>query len=164
MLTRMRVEASHATRGFSLIETLLATTLLTIAVGGLAHLATAATFINQRARSSTLAALLASSKVEELLAVPWNEQVAQASNADTSIERNVAGFYDLLDASGRPSASGSGAAAYRRRWSVRRFAEDPDSGLVIHVVVTGLASAGGSRVLARVVTVRARRDWWEPAS
>ena len=98
MLTRLRVEASHATRGFSLIETLVATTLLTIAVGGLAHLATAATSTNQRARSSTLATLLASSKVEELLAVPWNDQVAQASNADTSLERNVRG---LLRSSGR---------------------------------------------------------------
>jgi prepilin-type N-terminal cleavage/methylation domain-containing protein len=164
MLIRLRLEALQTTRGFSLIETLVATTLLTIAVGGLAHLATAATSTNQRARSTTLAALLASSKVEELLAVPWNDQLTQASNGDASIERNVPGFYDLLDASGRPPANGRGHAAYRRRWSVRRFAEDPDSGLVIHVVVTGLAPAGGPRVLARMVTVRARRDWWEPAS
>ena len=97
---------------------------------------------------------------------PWNDQAALASNADTTLERNVAGFYDLLDASGRPPDSGHGDAAgvaYIRRWSVRTFAEDPGRALVLRVVVTGLASAGGPRVLARMVTVRARRDWWEPA-
>ena len=128
----------------------MATTLLTIAVGGLAHLATAATSTNQRARSATLATLLASSKVEELLAVPWNEQVALASNADASLERNVPGFYDLLDAAGRPAGEhGDGApagAAYVRRWSVRTFAEDPGNALVLHVVVAGSASAGGPRI------------------
>lgn len=143
-------------------------TLLTIAVGGLAHLATVATSSNQRARSVMLATLLASSKVEELLAVPWNEQVTLASSADVSLERNVAGFYDLLDASGRPTGTDAGrdtpfGVAYVRRWSVRTFAENPGNALVLHVVVAGSASAGGPRTMARTLSVRARRDWWEPA-
>ena len=159
--------ASRAARGFSLVETLVATTLLTVAIGGLAQLATLAASTNQRARSATVATLLATSKADELLAVPWGDQTALARNDDGSLERNVAGFYDLLNHAGVPAGGGRGDVlsdvAYVRRWSVRALADDPGSALVLQVVVAGEATgAGGPRNLSRILTIRGRRDWWEP--
>ena len=159
--------ASRAARGFSLVETLVATTLLTVGVGGLAHLATRAAFTNQRARSATVATLLAASKADELLAVPWDDQTTLARDDDGSLERNMAGFYDLLNHAGVPAGVGGGdvpsGVAYVRRWSVRALADDPGNALVLEVVVAGEASgAGGSRILTRILTIRGRRDWWEP--
>ena len=159
--------ASRAARGFSLVETLVATTLLIVAVGGLAHLATLAASTNQRARSATVATLLATSKADELLAVPWGDQTALARDDDGSLERNVAGFYDLLNHTGVPAGGDRGdvlsGVAYVRRWSVRALAHDPGNALVLEVVVAGEASgAGGSRILTRILTIRGRRDWWEP--
>ena len=153
--------------GFSLIETLVATTLLTVAVGGLAQLATGAASTNQRARSTTLATLLATSKADELLAVPWHAQAALARHDNLTLDRSVAGFYDLLNADGVPAPLDHGDApsgvAYVRRWSVRAL-DQPGDALVLEVVVAGEAmGTGGSRILSRVLTIRGRRDWWEPA-
>jgi prepilin-type N-terminal cleavage/methylation domain-containing protein len=106
---RVRPPSRHSARGFSLVETLVATAILTTALAGLAHLLVAATRANQVARADTMATLLAMQRLEELLARPWS-----ATAQDEGQE--------LLDAAGR-HIGGEGAPArppaYVRQWSAR---------------------------------------------
>ena len=54
-------------RGFSLLEVLVATTIVTVGVGALAQLMALAAHATLRARQTTMAAVLAQEKIEELL-------------------------------------------------------------------------------------------------
>jgi hypothetical protein len=165
----LSAKASGSVQGFSLVETLVATTLLALAVAGLAHLATIAAATSHRARGATFATLAASSKVGQLLAVPWDVQLAMAADNDGTLARNVPGYHDLLDYAGVPVAGRGGGdspqgAAFVRRWSVRRVADEADAALVLEVVVAGVSThAAGGRILGRLLTIRGRHDWWEPA-
>jgi prepilin-type N-terminal cleavage/methylation domain-containing protein len=94
--------------GFSLVEVLVATAVFVTAVVGLAQLFTAAAGANMAARYRTEATILASAKVEELLAVPWGSETTAADNAD----------------------------GFSRVWSVAPLAERPLSALTIDVQVT----------------------------
>jgi Tfp pilus assembly protein PilV len=145
--------------GFSLIEALVATTLVIVAVGGVAQLVAGAIAANGRARAATAATLLASSKIDHLLTVPWSDQVAAATASDASLDEDVPGYYDVLDAAGQPAPGAAGA--FVRRWSVRTLQESPGNAVVLHVVVSA-TSAGHPGLVARMQTVRTRRLWWEP--
>src|SRR5580765_7774854 len=59
---------SQGMRGFSLLEVLVATTIVAVGVSALAQLTGIATHANRHARQSTMAAVLAQKKMEELLA------------------------------------------------------------------------------------------------
>ncbi len=153
------VSGFRSSSGFSLVEALVATTLVTVAVVGLAQLVVGAAAANRRARAATAATLLASSKIDDLLAVPWSDQVAAATSSDASLDQDVAGYYDVLDAAGQPAHGAAGA--FVRRWSVRTLQESPGNAVVLHVVVSA-TSAGQPGLVARMQTVRTRRLWWEP--
>jgi Tfp pilus assembly protein PilV len=69
---------THAS-GFTLLEVLVATTLLFVAVASLAGLSVMATQANAHAKTTTFAALLAARKIEELRALPWGLRRARQS-------------------------------------------------------------------------------------
>jgi prepilin-type N-terminal cleavage/methylation domain-containing protein len=152
-------------RGFSLLEVLFATTILTVAVISLAHVFAVAVRANAAARTSTVAALLAAQKMEQLRALPWGFDAAGAPVSDTTtggaglspspsgaLDRDVNGYSDLLDASGRKVLH-AGAAAFVRRWSVAPLPSHPDT-LVLQVMV---ARADVSSADVRLVTVKTRK-------
>lgn len=163
VLTLQRVKdmnLGRPPRGFSLIETLVATTLVVTAVGALAQIAVLASRENQRAGVVTAAVLLAESKAEELLATPW-EQLGRSDRG--AIDVNVEGFYDLVDQAGRQVArqrAQTPGAIYVRRWSIEQLPESPEDAVVIQVMAAAGAGSGSADRRARIVTVRRRPDWW----
>jgi Tfp pilus assembly protein PilV len=139
--------------GFSLAETLIALGILAAALLSLAQLFTISAAVIQRAQHVSIAAVIASQKLEELRALPG----AGAARAADGIE--------LIDRDGSvlPPDRSQGSA-YTRRWSVRPHAADPDRLSVIDVRVTpGTTDAArlpgnGQRPAGEValVTMRAR--------
>ena len=97
-------------RGFSLIEVLMATTILAIGVVSLAQLFTLAVGSNLAATHRTRAAMLAAQKIEELRALDWGAALE--------------------------SGGTDGVGEYSRRWSVGPLPGNPDNAAVIDVVVT----------------------------
>lgn len=130
---------SRADSGFSLIETVIAATITLVAFVGLAELTVLAIASNQRARSRTLATVLAREKIEELMAA--DEQVA-------------AGI-DFLDFRGHQiSVGGAQPAAtfYLRRWSTEPMPATGDASVLQVSVV--LARDPGSGDGARIVSLK----------
>jgi prepilin-type N-terminal cleavage/methylation domain-containing protein len=141
-------------RGFSLLEVLVATTLLTVALSSLAQLLLIATRANAGARTTTYAVVLAQDKMEQLRGA---DVTALAASPPGVLGSNTVGYVDYLDASGRSLGGGSAVPAegtvFIRRWSVEPLAGSPDNSLVIQVVVT----RGLSRGEARLASVKAKR-------
>jgi type II secretory pathway pseudopilin PulG len=149
------------TAGFTLLETLIATTILVVGVASLASLSVLATRANASAKSSTFAALLATAKMEQLMALTWGYDALghpvsdlttdvsvfppaagggtglSASPADT-LRQNTAGFCDFLDAAGGWLGGGAtppAQAVYSRRWSITPAPWNPANTLALRVVV-----------------------------
>ncbi len=119
--------------GFTLIEVLVAMTLLATAAAGVASLIVTAAASVRSARAHTWAGLLASDKMEALRGLQWP---ALASSPGGSLQRNAAGFVDYLDASGRELSTGAaGHAVYVRRWSVLPLPVASADALVLQVLV-----------------------------
>jgi len=96
-------------RGFSLVETLIATSLLAGAIMTLAQFVGAAAQTGSAARAHAVTTWMAEQKMEQLRALPWGAIAADLDEAD------------YLDESGnvrcpRESAP-CGEAVYVRRWS-----------------------------------------------
>jgi type II secretory pathway pseudopilin PulG len=150
----------RATRGFSLVEALVATALVSTAVAGLVPLLIVATTANQRARATTLATVLAVEKIEQLQGLLWAFDASGQPLSDTTsdlttvpdghsgpglspspagtLQQDVQGYCDFFDSGG--GALGSGAAppagaAFVRRWSVEPAPFSPGDTLVLQVVV-----------------------------
>ena len=143
-------------RGFSLLEVLFATTILTVAVLSIAQVIAVATRANAAARTSALAVMLAAQKLEQLRTLTWSFDAAGAPVSDMTtggaLDRDVDGYCDWLDASGRTVPRES-AAAFVRRWSVAPLPANPDT-LVLQVLVS---SATGRLADTRFVTVKTRK-------
>jgi prepilin-type N-terminal cleavage/methylation domain-containing protein len=173
-------------RGFSLLEVLVATVILSVAIVGLAQLALTAIRTNRAAETTTLTTLIASQKIEQLRALAWAFDVAGGPVSDTStdtaalperssggtglqtsesgvLDQNTAGYCDFVDAKGRIVGSGTmppASAAFVRRWSVQPVPLANDA-LVVQVWVAPVAmsrsAAGGGHGAVRIVTIKARK-------
>jgi len=148
-------------RGATLIEALVATCVLTTGVLAMAKLMTIATTANLSARSSTVAAILAEERVEQLRALG---RIGLDVSPPSALQRNTPGFVDYVDAYGVSVGGGGEAppqAIYSRRWSVEPLAGHAGSAFLIQVLVTpyrdrGRADQGDVLRLpgeARLVTV-----------
>ena len=111
----MRVDRLRDDHGFSLLETLIASSILGTALLSLAQLLTLAAVANDAAGRLTHATLLAIQKVEDL----------RASSASA------------LEGSGADSP----AAGVTRAWSISALASDPEHIVVIDIVVRTRGSA-----------------------
>lgn len=133
--------------GFSLLEALIATTLMAGAVASLARLSQVAIGANQRAQATTAATLLAVQKMEELQGISWfvdghgvlQDAVELTPSPDTALDVDTPGYCDYFDGRSRVVGGGAGSpagAAYVRRWAVRPLSAGPTGSLVIQVRVT----------------------------
>lgn len=159
-------------RGFTLLEVLVATTLLFVALASLAGLSVMATQANARAKSTSFAALLAARKIEELRALPWGYDASGNPRSDAGLAvsptdalvQNTSGYCDFLDVRGGllgGGASPPAATVFVRRWSIQPLPSNPGNALVIQVAVGRLrAGASGAGVVvtddAAMTTVRTR--------
>jgi len=153
-------------RGFSLLETLVAASILTVTLAGLAQLLVVATRANAGARTTTYAALLAQQKMEQLRGLSWGFDLLGLPVADTStnvadvsaaapggkgltpsppdaLATNAEGYCDFVDRFGRVIGGGTTpprGTAYIRRWSIEPLPANPSNALVLQVLV---GRAGG---------------------
>ena len=130
----------NATRGFSLIEVLIATTIVVVALAGLAQVFVITTAANNGSKARTVATILAQERLEELLAS----------------DGTVGGGTDFVDARGQRLGAGGSpprGTAYVRQWSVEPVTESAQGAAVLQVWVT--LSTGGEAV--RLVGVKPRR-------
>lgn len=163
----MRARSSSNSRGFSLAEVLVSMGLLTAVSLGVAQLFALSTRANQLAKGQTSTSVLAEQKMEQLRSLTWgfdaeglglpvsdtstnlavsppsaNGQGLNPSPTDT-LEENVVGYVDYLDAYGTYVGTGSTPPAgtvYIRRWSIQPLPTNPNNTLVLQVLVTPLAS------------------------
>lgn len=140
--------------------------LLTAVSLGVAQLFALSTRANQLAKGQTSTSVLAEQKMEQLRSLTWgfdadglglpvsdtttnlavtpptaNGQGLNPSPTDT-LEQNVVGYVDYLDAYGAYVGTGSTPPAgtvYIRRWSIQPLPTNPNNTLVLQVLVTPLA-------------------------
>jgi len=115
-------------RGFSVVEVLIATLLLTMALASFAQVFVLGIRATADAHDATHALLLAVQKIEELRASPFPEPIGEVTDS---------------------------IGAYDRRWTVESLPADPANTVVM--VVTVVRRGAFDRNGARLVTVRTRR-------
>src|SRR5438128_4174621 len=148
--------------GFSLLEVLMATSIMVVAVASLAQLFVLSTSRNASAKNTTFASVLAQQKMEQLRALTWGFDTLGLPTTDTTtdttifpeapggsglspspintLQQNVVGFVDYVDGKGQ-SLGGAAAvppitAAYIRRWMIEPLPTNPNNTIVIQVLVT----------------------------
>ena len=171
--------SSRSEAGFSLIETMVATTLLATALVSTAQLMVIATVANQNAQRATFSATLAQEKMEQLRGLSWGfddlglpindyatnlavdpahptSGVGLTPSPGDSLASNMVGYVDYLDRHGKAVAGGITPpvdAWYVRRWSVEPLPTNPNNTLILQVVsfsVRDRANTGTGVVLDRV--------------
>jgi type II secretory pathway pseudopilin PulG len=153
--------------GFSLMEVVVSIGLLTVVSLGVAQLFATSTRANLTARGSTSTTALAEQKMEQLRSLTWgfDDQGQGLPVTDTSsnmavnppaqngsglnpspsdsLERNVPGYVDYLDAGGNWIGTGSDVparAVYIRRWCIQPVPTNPNNTLVLQVLVTPVSN------------------------
>lgn len=128
-------------RGFSLIEVLIATTIVVVALAGLAQVFVIASAASHGSKARTVATILALEKLEELLA----------------FDEGIGGGADFIDARGQRLESGGSppqGTAYVRRWVVEPVPGSAHDAAVLQVWVT---LSTGETETVRLVGVKPRR-------
>ncbi len=169
-------------RGFSLLEVIVATSILVAGVAGVAPLLIVASRANQSARVTTTASLLAQQKMEQLRALEWARDSSGVLLSDTdtdlttpfaagsggsglqpsppgTLDRNVNGYCDFISADGRVVGGGSVSpvgTAYVRRWAIEPLPPHLDEVLLLQVLVTRAGSVGMLREDVRLTGIRMR--------
>jgi Tfp pilus assembly protein PilV len=139
--------------GFTLLEVLIACTLILTAVAGFAHLAAAGVARANATRGAAAALALAQGRLEQLRSAIFSYDSAGMAVSDPVLVESPpdalavdrAGWFDATDRFGQPVADGDvRRAVYRRRWSIARFDAARDDTLVLSVCVRSVVSASAA--------------------
>jgi type II secretory pathway pseudopilin PulG len=177
----MRIVFDHRAEGFTLVEVLLALTLVVTTALGVAELFALSLRVSASARRQTAATVLAIQKMEQLRALNWRATKdgpggPDATDTSTDLSRdpptalgaglgpspaealstNTSGYADYLDGTGRWVGGGVVApsrAVFVRRWSIAPMPESADT-LVLQVLVSSVVSEHGPPVRAGAVLRR----------
>src|SRR5687768_878657 len=152
-----------SSRGFSLVEVLVAMGLLTVVSLGVAQLFAVSAKANYVAKGQTSTTALAEQKMEQLRSLSWGFDTEgqglpvsdTTSNLSTdpgtasgsglnpspvdSLSSNTTGYVDFLDAHGAFLSTGTTTpanAVYIRRWSIQPLPTNPNNTLILQVFVT----------------------------
>ena len=165
-------------RGFSLVEVMVAVSLLALAVSAVAQLVLFAAAAQRAASGATLAQTLARTRLEELRGLAWTSDAGIVPISDWSTDlsvtppratggpglgvspagallSNVDGYCDFLDARGNWLAGGTrppAGTAWVRRWAIDMPGALPGT-LRVQVLVVPLARAAADRVVVSARTV-----------
>jgi len=162
----MRLAESASTSrqdGFTIVEVLVALLIITVMALGTAQLFAVSIRATQAARYQTSTTVLASQKLEQLRSLTWGFDEAgtglPVSDTTTNLgqdpptgngsglnpsppgtlNQNIAGYVDYLDARGRWVGTGvtpPATATYIRRWSIEPLPTNPNNTLILQVLVT----------------------------
>lgn len=172
-------------RGFTLLEVVIALSILCVAVLTIAQLLGLSAEGMAVSRAQTMTTALASSRLEQLRTLSFHFDDAgvrvtdlgtnlsvqnpgpggsglSSAGAD-SLQTSTAGFVDYLDAHGQWVGNGTSvpaSAVFIRRWSIDALSGSPDA-IVLQVLVRPVPSGATAAVRqgradARLVTIRAR--------
>lgn len=151
--------------GCSLLETLVAVSVIAVALTTLTQLVAISIHAGARARRSSIASVLAQEKLEAL----WSHGGSLVPQPAASLDVNTPGLCDFLDEHGRSLGTGSTPPAgtvYVRRWSITPVSADPAASLLLQVAVAprvahgaALPSGADPRQFggAQLMAIRARR-------
>jgi len=155
--------------GFSLVEVMVAATILAVALTSLAQLFAMATRSNSIARNGTFTQILAEQKMEQLRSLTWGFDTLGLPVSDTTtdtakspmgvsggtglapspsntLQTVTDGYVDYLDAQGDVLGDGGTVVpdntAYIRRWFVEPLPTNPNNTLILQVLVTRRADRG----------------------
>jgi prepilin-type N-terminal cleavage/methylation domain-containing protein len=163
-------------RGFSLLEVLIATTILSVSLAALAELCMLSTRANSSARTTTRAVILAQQKMEQLRSLTWGFDAIGLPLTDTATDttvvperdaggtglslspanallQNTDGYVDYLDTFGRTLGGGrkpSDGTIYIRRWSIEPLPANPANTVVLQVLVTRRRNRGAADAAADI--------------
>jgi prepilin-type N-terminal cleavage/methylation domain-containing protein len=151
-------------RGFTLVETMVALSIVAVALTALAQLFVIAVQADADARRASFASILATQKIEELRSLGAD----LAPQGSPSLNADIAGACDFLDEYGRSLGSGSSplpGTVYIRRWSVQPIPSDSDTFVLQAAVFPRTWRSGGNAAGsdarasggAHVVTAKTRR-------
>lgn len=153
-------------RGFTLIETLIATALIVTAVAGLAHLFTLSVRFTRDAGRFGVALVAAQDKLESLRALAFGYDEGGAALTDPGLRPSPGGtlsadverYVDWLDASGAALSSAHGSA-FVRRWRITAITIDEPEAVAIDVCVFRLPATGAlpAQAEACLATIRVRQ-------
>lgn len=125
-------------KGFTIIEVLVTTIILTVGLMALASVQTGAVGTNYNSQRMTIATILAQDKIEELKNLAWNDNQIREVNANFTVDTNsdgvmddfnwanpdhtnsdgVGGIANPIDQSGAHVSSGLATDGYTRVWCV----------------------------------------------
>jgi prepilin-type N-terminal cleavage/methylation domain-containing protein len=173
--------SAHAA-GFTLVEVLVALSLLACAALGMADLVLRSVNAVYAARQQTIATTLAIDRMEQLRGLSWGlgDAVVPGPLSDTTTgfatsrpapggtglqpsppsaaDVNTAGFMDTADSQGRWMSGGAvvpAGAGFVRRWGVSTLAGTADS-LVLQVTVAGTGTSPTASRLVKLVAIKSR--------
>ena len=164
-----------AAAGFSILEVLVAATILTVALSTLAQLIALSTRNNSSANATTYASLLAQQKMEQLRSLAWGFDAYGLPLTDSTtditvapgsavggtglgpsppdaLRRDTTGYVDYVDRFGAVLGAGTtppAGAVFIRRWSVEPLPTDPANTVVLQVMVT---RTGNRRIAPNAAT------------
>ena len=157
---------AHNERGTTLVEALVAAGLLITIVSGIAYLIVQAHRFAVRAGQMTVAVVAASARLERLRAIPWEYNLAGmerdapalAMSPPGSLDRDVDGFHETLDASGDAvEGTAEATAAYVRRWAIGPAREGGERARTLEVCVFEWPAANSAPPLTFLASARTRQ-------
>ena len=151
-------------RGFTLVETLVATGVLVTALAGVAQLFILASHLTRQANTSGAALAAAQDKLEVLVSLPFDYDVAGtpvtdpslAISPESSLDEDTPPFVDWINRSSEAGPTPDDAV-FVRRWRVLSIAADVPDSIAVEVCVfrapaEGVPAAGADACLATVRT------------
>jgi type II secretory pathway pseudopilin PulG len=156
--------SSHpSSRGFTLLETVVASGILVTALAGIAQLFVLSTHLTRQAGASGAALVAAQDRIESLRALAFGYDESGVSITDpglqpspgSSLNDDITPYVDWVDATGRPAASS--AAVFTRRWRVSALASHPALAIEVCVFTAPAGNRGPQSADACLSTIRTRQ-------
>jgi type II secretory pathway pseudopilin PulG len=164
--------------GFSILEVLVATTVMTVALAALAQLFAISTRANASAKNTTYASVLAGQKMEQLRGLTWGFDTLGLPLTDSTtnitvvpesptggkglspsppgaLGQNTEGYCDYIDKNGNTLGGCTvplADAYYVRRWAVEPLPTNPNNTIVLQVLVARNRSRGAADQTVTTVT------------